>query len=96
VLEFVRRRIGVRSLEHFESPIKTGPIPCQDGRPALCFRSHPLVSNSADRPVGWSSVFAERVRAVVLPGYTAFSARDARLAAKRMLPNGSEAPRLRQ
>jgi hypothetical protein len=50
--------------------------------------THPLVSNSADRPVGWSSVFAERVRDVVLPGYTAFSARDARVAAERLLPNG--------
>jgi hypothetical protein len=50
--------------------------------------THPLVSNSADRPVGWSSVFVERVRDVVLPGYTAFSARDARVAAERLLPNG--------
>jgi Protein of unknown function (DUF3182) len=50
--------------------------------------THPLVSNSADRPVGWSSVFAERVRDVVLPGHTAFSARDARVEAERLLPNG--------
>jgi hypothetical protein len=51
--------------------------------------THQLVGSSADRPVGWSSVFAERVRDVVLLGYTAFSARDARVAAKRLLPNGS-------
>ena len=50
--------------------------------------THQLVSGSADRPSGWSCVFAERVRDVVLPGYTAFSARDARLAGKRLTPHG--------
>ena len=51
--------------------------------------THPLVGNSADRPVGWSSVFARKVRDVVLPGCAAFSARDVRVAAKRLLPIGS-------
>jgi hypothetical protein len=46
--------------------------------------THQLVSASADRPSGWSSEFAEDVRDVVLPGYTVFSAADARLAAKRL------------
>jgi hypothetical protein len=50
--------------------------------------THPLIGDTADRPDGWSFVFSERVRGVVLPGYTAFSARDARLAAIRMLPLG--------
>jgi Protein of unknown function (DUF3182) len=40
--------------------------------------THPLVSESADRPLGWASVFADRVRNAVLPGYTVFSAHDAR------------------
>jgi hypothetical protein len=51
--------------------------------------THQLVSGSADRPLGWSSVFADRVRDVVLPGYTVFSARDARVAAKRLTPHGT-------
>jgi hypothetical protein len=50
--------------------------------------THQLVNTSAHRPEGWSSVFAEGVRNVVLPGYTAFSGRDARAAAKRLLPLG--------
>ena len=33
-------------------------------------------------------MFAEKVRDVVLPGYTAYSARDAQTAAMRMLPCG--------
>jgi hypothetical protein len=50
--------------------------------------THPLVDNDSERPNGWSAAFAERVRGVVLPGYTAFSSRDARLAASRMLSRG--------
>jgi hypothetical protein len=50
--------------------------------------THQLVSACADRPSGWSCVFAESVRDVVLPGYTVFSAADARLAAKRLTPLG--------
>jgi hypothetical protein len=50
--------------------------------------THPLIRDTADRPDGWSFVFSERVRGAVLPGYTAFSARDARLAAIRMLTLG--------
>jgi hypothetical protein len=50
--------------------------------------THPLADGSAERPAGWSFEFAERVRDIVLPGYTAFSARDARIAASRMLSRG--------
>ena len=51
--------------------------------------AHPLVDDRAKRPEGWSSAFAERVRDVVLRGYTVFSARDARIAAERMLDRGT-------
>ena len=51
--------------------------------------THPLVDDRADRPDGWSNEFCERVREVVLGGYTAFSARDARIAVRRMLESGS-------
>jgi hypothetical protein len=50
--------------------------------------THQLVSPSADRPEGWSSTYAEMVRDVVLPGYTAFSVDDARTAAARLLNSG--------
>ena len=51
--------------------------------------THDLVDPDAERPQGWSGAFAERVRGIVLPGYTAFSVHDARVAAKRMLRHGS-------
>jgi hypothetical protein len=50
--------------------------------------THRLVGCRAERPQGWSTAFAERVRGVVLPGYTVFSSRDARVAAERMLRRG--------
>jgi hypothetical protein len=50
--------------------------------------THQLVSSNADRPVGWSDAFGDKVRDMVLPGYTAFSARDARSVATRLLPLG--------
>jgi len=49
---------------------------------------HPLIGDDAERPDGWSITFAERVRDVVLRGYSAFCARDAREAAVRMLRRG--------
>jgi hypothetical protein len=50
--------------------------------------THELVDAHAERPQGWSIAFAERVHGVVLPGYTVFSSRDARTAARRMLRRG--------
>jgi len=50
--------------------------------------THGLVDRHAERPLGWSTAFAERVREIVLPGYTAFSNRDAQVAARRMLTRG--------
>jgi len=47
--------------------------------------THQLVADDAARPEGWSSGFAQRVLQVVLPGYTAFDARDAYTAATRLL-----------
>lgn len=49
---------------------------------------HPLVAARARAPEGWSHEFAERVRDVVLPGYSAFTLEEARLAAKRLLDEG--------
>ena len=50
--------------------------------------THGLVDRCAERPLGWCSAFSERVRKIVLPGYTVFSDRDARVAAGRMLTRG--------
>src|SRR5262249_50998929 len=50
--------------------------------------THGLVVCDAERPLGWSAAFAERVRESVLPGYTVFSNRDAQVAARRMLTRG--------
>jgi len=47
-----------------------------------------LVDRDAERPPGWSTTFAERVREIVLPGYTVFNNRDAQMAARRLLSRG--------
>jgi hypothetical protein len=49
---------------------------------------HRLVDAAARAPRGWSPAFAERVRDVVLPGYTAFCVEDARRAALELLRAG--------
>ena len=51
--------------------------------------THPLVSPDACAPEGWSDTFASRVKDAVFPGYAAFSAEDARIAAQRVLARGS-------
>jgi Protein of unknown function (DUF3182) len=50
--------------------------------------AHPLIGDDAERPNGWSDTFPEQVHEVVLRGYSAFRARDARVAAVRMLQHG--------
>lgn len=51
--------------------------------------THPLVRPDADSPIGWSRDFARRVTGGVLPGYSAFSLRDAREAGRRLLHEGA-------
>ncbi|WP_440973443.1 DUF3182 family protein [Pseudomonas koreensis] len=50
--------------------------------------SHGLRSDLARAPQGWSSLFAERVRDVVLDGLTVFALEDARPAAEHLLFSG--------
>jgi len=50
--------------------------------------THPLPGPDATAPDGWSSDFHGRVRGVVLPGYSAFAKREARIAGKRLLELG--------
>lgn len=50
--------------------------------------AHPLPGCAAFRPSGWCEAFPERVREVVLPGFSAFAREDAREAARLLLANG--------
>ena len=50
--------------------------------------THRLPDADSRSPEGWSPEFANRVRDVVLPGYSAFSTRDARVAGARLLELG--------
>src|SRR5262249_2647900 len=50
--------------------------------------THRLADACANRPEGWSSAFPEKVKDVVLPGYTVFNLDDARVAARRLLELG--------
>lgn len=51
--------------------------------------THPLVAGNAAAPTGWRPEFPERVRDVVLPGFSAFSADDARGAGRQLLRDGA-------
>lgn len=50
--------------------------------------SHALVEGAAAAPLGWSKACAERNRSAVLPGYSVFTADDARKAYDLLLPMG--------
>jgi hypothetical protein len=50
--------------------------------------THPLVDSPTRVPEGWSDAFAERVRTVVLPGYSAYAPADARRAGRALLQLG--------
>ncbi|WLI13238.1 MULTISPECIES: DUF3182 family protein [Pseudomonas] len=50
--------------------------------------SHGLLNRYAFAPEGWSSLFSERVRSVVLDGLSVFSLDDARPAAEHLLYSG--------
>lgn len=51
--------------------------------------THELVDASAEQPAGWPHGFGRAVNAAVLPGYSAFSRRDAIQAAERLLKFGA-------
>ena len=51
--------------------------------------THPLVAHDARAPRGWSAGFTAAVAGVVLRGYTAFCAADARRGGARLLEGGS-------
>jgi hypothetical protein len=64
-----------------------GVVPCPVARTKAI--THQLIGGCTARSDDWSSAFADRVRPVVLPGYTAFTAQDARTATSRLLKFGA-------
>lgn len=50
--------------------------------------THGLVARGAVAPAAWPAALARQLGGVVLPGYTAFTKRDARLAGERLLRGG--------
>lgn len=77
------RGLGITRPEHLFG----GVVP----RPFVATKviTHPLVQRTAQAPAGWSHAFADAVRAVVLPGFSAFSAADAIVAGERLLGDGA-------
>lgn len=60
--------------------------------------THKLIHNEAAAPPGWNPQFGQSVMSVTLPGYSAFSKSDARIAGERLLKQGEvriKAPRQR-
>jgi hypothetical protein len=76
------RALGIRSEDDFFGGVVPYPFV------ATKSIAHPLAGEGAYKPQGWSEAFAERVRDVVLPGYTAFTHEDARRAAHSLLEDG--------
>src|SRR4051812_26482273 len=76
------RLLGIQSPEGFYGGIV--PFPFVKTKAI----THGLLSSNSAHPVGWSFDFSERVREVVLGGYTAFSHEDARHATARLLTHG--------
>src|SRR5262245_27503862 len=75
-------RLGIRS----SNDLYGGVVPYLFAKTKAI--THRLVDRHAERPLRSSTAFAERVREIVLPGYTVFSNRDAQMAARRMLARG--------
>src|SRR5262249_50679836 len=71
---------------HSPNDLYGGVVPCPFVKTKAI--THSLIDRHAERPLGWCTAFAERVRDIVLPGFTAFSNRDTRMAARLMLMRG--------
>ena len=76
------QRLGIKS----EQDLFGGVVPFAFA--ATKTITHPLPDDDSRAPEGWSPEFANRVRDVVLPGYSAFAPRDARIAGLRLLGLG--------
>jgi len=76
-------RLGIRS----ERDLFGGVVP----HPFVASKviTHPLLQPGSAAPQGWSPGFGDRVRDVVLPGYSAFSREDALAAGRQLLAQGA-------
>jgi hypothetical protein len=74
--------LGIRQAEDLYG----GVVPL--GFAATKVITHPLLHEESNRPPGWSQAFAQEVAGDVLPGFTAFSRRDAETAGLRLLEGG--------
>lgn len=71
---------------HAEADVFGGVVP----EPFVASKviTHPLLAPDATAPLGWSHAMGAQVAPVVLPGYTAFTVHDARLAGRKLLADG--------
>jgi hypothetical protein len=76
-------RLGIRS----EQDLFGGVVP----HPFVASKviTHSLLQPGCAAPRGWSTGFGDRVRNVVLPGYSAFSREDALAAGRQLLTQGA-------
>lgn len=77
------RRLGITGVEDLFGGVVPHPFV------ATKLISHPLVEDATAAPVGWSRACAERNRSAVLPGYSVFSAEDARKAYEQLSASGT-------
>src|SRR5438477_2167938 len=76
------RKLGIKS----EQDLFGGVVPFAFA--ATKTITHPLPDADSCSPEGWSPEFASRVRNLLLPGYSAFATRDARIAGVHLLELG--------
>jgi hypothetical protein len=76
-------KVGIHGEQDFFGGVVPAPVA------ATKLITHPLVDPAAAAPHGWAPSFPAQVREVVLPGFAAFSADDARRAGIRLLDDGS-------
>jgi len=76
------QRLGVSRPDHLFGGVVPQPFV------ATKVISHPLVQPGACSLPGWSAAYGEQVRDAVLPGYSVFSAEDARMAAQLLFKGG--------
>lgn len=76
------QRLGVHSVDDLFGGVVPYPFV------ATKLISHALVDGAVAAPLGWSKACAERNRSAVLPGYSVFTADDARTAYELLAPMG--------
>ncbi|MDQ9171926.1 DUF3182 family protein [Oxalobacteraceae bacterium R-40] len=77
------RRLGIQDEHHLFGGVVPHPFI------ATKTITHSLLDDHADAPQGWSREFSRYTKDVVLPGYSAFSIRDAMRAGTRLLEQGA-------